>query len=56
MPSKAQQSAGGRARAEALSPSERSSIASQGGNARKQVLSPERRSEIASKGGKSKGK
>lgn len=56
MPTKAQQSAGGKARAEALSPSERSSIAAEGGNARKQVLSSERKSEIASQGGKAKAK
>ncbi len=49
------QSAGGKARAEALSPSERSNIASEGGKERAVKLSPERRSDIASMGGKGKG-
>ena len=47
-------SAGGKARAEALSSEKRSSIASEGGAARANKLSPERRSDIASSGGTSK--
>ena len=48
------QSAGGKARAESLSPNERSNIASEGGRARSTTLSPERKSEIAAQGGKAK--
>ncbi len=44
-------SAGGKARAEALSSEKRSSITSEGGAARANKLSPERRSDIASSGG-----
>jgi len=47
-------SAGGKARAEALSSEKRSSIAGEGGEARANKLSPERRSDIASQGGKAK--
>jgi hypothetical protein len=48
------QSLGGKARAEALSPNRRSSIASEGGKSRANVLSSERKSEIASQGGKAR--